>query len=163
MRFIILNCAPLLSRHHCCRRWKYVAIFDACNSRSTENEDTSGVFADKRVGGWILARREGVGAVRRSGDQGCIHIHSLSIYLSRSLPSLPTLSCLVLSFSLILRDYCREHPGGQSVRRQLPRRRDAPFSLSLSLIFLGSLGGVHSIATLRRAPSTILFRERRRR
>lgn len=75
-----------------------------------------------------MARREGVGAVRRSGDQGCIHIHSLSV--SRSLPSLPTLSRLVLSFSLTQRDYCREHPGGQSVRRQPPRRRDAPLSLS---------------------------------
>lgn len=137
--------------------------------------------ARERVGGWVLARRECVGAVRRSGD--CLH----PLSLSHSCPSSLTPSCsicpfpslssslstpspilvlsLIFSPSLVLslaqRDYSREHPGGQSVRRQPPRRRDAPLSLS-SLPRL-SLGSVCSIATLRRAPPTVPHREERRR
>lgn len=157
------------------------------DSRSTENEDGSGEGGEgcprarERVGGWVLARRECVGAVRRSGD--CLH----PLSLSHSCPSSLTPSCsicpspslssslstpspiLVLSlifspslvFSLVQRDYSREHPGGQSVRRQPPRRRDAPLSLS-SLPRL-SLGSVCSITTLRRAPPTVPHREERRR
>lgn len=88
--------------------------------------------ASQRVGGWILARRECVGAVRRSGDW----LQPLSPFLSRPLRPLPSsLDPRTLSSSLTQRDYCREYPGGQSVRRQPPRRRDAPLSLSLFRFF----------------------------
>lgn len=67
---------------------KCVAIFDrarfSINRRARIHRRGCGAVANQRVGGWILARREGVGAVRRSGDQGCIHIHSLPVSLSLS-------------------------------------------------------------------------------
>lgn len=45
--------------------------------------------ARERVGGWVLARRECVGAVRRSGD--CLH----PLSLSHSCPSSLTPSCSI--------------------------------------------------------------------
>jgi len=95
---------------------------------STENEDTSGVFANAWVDRFWHSERVSVQLGDRETRVASTHSLSLRFYLSRSLPFLPTLS--YLSFSLTQRDYCREHPGGQSVRRQPPRRRDAPLSLS---------------------------------
>lgn len=67
-----------------------------------------GVVANWRVGGWILARREGVGAVRRSGDQGCIHIHSLSVSLSLSFSPFST-------HPLLSRTLFLSHPSATTV------------------------------------------------
>lgn len=112
-----------------------------------EREYVESVHEQARESRWVLARLECVSAVRRSRDWGCI------LSFSSSLPLSPFLS-RILSNPLTQRNSCWKYPGGQSVRRQPSRRRDA--SLSLSLLFLSVLV-VRTIAILGHVTLIFLF------
>lgn len=142
--------------HHRRRRRKCAARSSTRDSRSTEDEDTRGWEVRRRWKGcprenaWVDGFWHGESVSVQLEDRKTSCILSLPLPLSFSssplvlslclttspfLPSsaIPPLS-LIRSFSLTQRDYCRGHPGGQSVRRQPPRRRDALLSLFLSYL-----------------------------
>lgn len=151
------------------------AIFDARFSINRERgyvaRGEEGECPRAREPAWVdgFWHSESVSVQLEDRETGCILFLSPSRSLTLSCrPSLPqplsiALSSLSLvrpspppsfsfslshSLSLIQRDYSREHPGGQSVRRQPPRRRDAPLSLP-SLSRLSRRRPQHRDATTR--------------
>lgn len=131
----------LVFRRHCCRRRKCVAIFDACDSRSTENEDTLGMFANECA--WVDRFWHDERVSVQLGDRETRVASTFTLSPSLSLPLSPFSTHPFLSRILFLSHPTRLLSGAPrravSASSASASSRRSSFSLSLFLSFSSRL------------------------